>query len=319
MRDTGRTRLALSLALIVALALIAVDYENGSSGVVRGVRGTAGSVFGGIERSVSIVTSPIGRFVGGGLSGSDASVQTAALRRRLAVLRAELSEARLSKADSQQLKRLLALAGAGSYRVVAASVIAFGQGYQQTIALNVGSSDGVRAQQTVLNGDGLVGKVISVSKGTCTVLLATDASSVVGIRLAPGGEVGWVTGQGSSRTGPGLLKLSVLDPAAVLRPGEQLVTAASVKDRPFVPGVPVGVISAVRNKAGALTAQAFVRPYVSFGTLDVVAVVIAPPKRNPRFSVLPPKPAPKPPPAPSVSPPAPASPTPSGAPPRQGH
>ncbi len=286
MRDTGRTRLLLSLALIVALALIAIDYENGSSPVVRGVRSTAGSLFGGVERAVSVVTSPIGRFFGGGFAGSDAGGQSAALQRKLATLRAELSEARLSKGDSAQLEHLLQLAGSGGYRVVAASVIAFGQGYQQTITLNAGSADGVRAQQTVLNGDGLVGQVISVSRTTCTVLLATDASSVVGIRLAPSGEVGWVTGEGSSRTGSGLLKLSVLDSSAVLKPGEQLVTTASVKDRPFVPGVPVGVIASVRNRAGALTAQAFVRPYASFSSLDVVAVVISPPKHSPRFSVL---------------------------------
>ncbi len=159
----------------------------------------------------------------------------------------------------------------------------------------------MRPQQTVVNGDGLIGQVISVTPATSTVLLATDASSVVGIRLAPSGEVGWVTGEGSSRTGPGLLKLAILDPSAHLRAGEQLVTAASVHDRPFVPGVPVGVIASVRNKAGALTAKAFVRPFADFATLDVVAVIVSPPRTNPRFSVLPPKPPPSPSPSPSPS------------------
>ena len=111
-----------------------------------------------------------------------------------------------------------------------------------------------------------------------------------------------MTGEGSPRTGSGLLKLSILDPSAHLRAGEQLVTAASVRDRPFVPGVPVGVIASVRNKAGALTAKAFVRPFADFSTLDVVAVVVSPPRTNPRFAVLPPKPTPAPSPSPSPSP-----------------
>jgi rod shape-determining protein MreC len=102
-------------------------------------------------------------------------------------------------------------------------VIAYARA-QQTVTLDAGSADGVRPQQTVLDGDGLVGQVVSVTGRTCTVLLATDPSSVVGIRLAPGGQVGWVTGQGRGAAGAGLLKLQVLD-AAALRSGEQLVTA----------------------------------------------------------------------------------------------
>jgi rod shape-determining protein MreC len=158
------------------------------------------------------------------------------------------------------------------------------------VTLDAGSLDGVRPEQTVLDGSGLVGQVITVSPRTCTVLLATDSSSVVGVRLAPSGQIGWVTGQGPGSTGSGLLKLQVLDPAAVLTPGEQLVTAASVHDKPFVPGVPLGFIVSLRNSAGALTAQALVRTYADFTALDVVGIVITPPRHDPRFSVLPPRP-----------------------------
>jgi rod shape-determining protein MreC len=286
----------LSIALIAALALIAVDYQHGSSPVMRTVKHTAGSVFGVAESAVSFVTGPITRFVGGGLAGSSGG-QVGVLKRELAKMRAELSAAELNKSDYAQLHHLLALAGTAGYRVVAASVIAYGQGYQQTVTLDAGSSDGVQPQETVLDGDGLVGRVTAVTADTCTVLLATDPSSVVGVRMAPQGQVGWVTGEGSSRTGPGELKLQVLDPGAVLKPGAQLVTAASVHDRPFVPGVPVGTVISVKNKAGALTAQALVRPYASFASLNIVGIVIAPPRHNPRFSVLPPKP-PKPAPPP---------------------
>ncbi len=301
MRDTRRTRVLLSLALIAALALIAVNYQNGSSPLIRTMRHAASSVFGTVERAVGTVTSPIGRFVGGGIAGSGVG-EVASLQRKLARLRAELSAARLSKADYRQLSRLLRLAGAGGYRVVTASVIAFGQGYSETVTLNAGSLDGVRPQETVLDGDGLVGQVISVGATTCTVMLASDAASVVGIRLAPSGQIGWVTGGGSDRGVGGLLKLQVLNPGAVLTPGEQIVTAASVSDRPFVPGVPVGVIVSVRNQAGALTAQALVRPYANLTALDVVGIVIAPPRRDPHFSVLPPKPAPAATPTPTATP-----------------
>jgi rod shape-determining protein MreC len=287
-RDTRRTRLVLGLLLVAAIALISLDYASGSSWPpLRGLRQITGTVFGGAERAGSALARPMIRFFGGGSpSGADGG-QLAALQRQVVRLRAELSRERLSKAEDRQLRQLLQLSGQGGYRIVAATVIAMGQGYQQTVTLDAGSRDGVQPRQTVLDGHGLVGEVTAVSAQTCTVLLATDATSVVGVRLAPSGQIGWVTGPGKTRTGSGPLKLRVLDSAAVLKPGEQLVTAASVKDRPYVPGVPVGVISAVRNRAGALTGLAIVRPYVDFTALGVVGIVVAPPRRDPRFSVLP--------------------------------
>jgi rod shape-determining protein MreC len=284
-RDTPRSRLLLGAALIAALSLIAVDYAKGSSPIVGSTRSAAGSALGAAERAISAVTRPVRRFLGAGLSGTGNGGQVATLERQLASLRAQLTAAEVASQRSHELSALLRLANAGTYRVLPAAVIAFGQGYQQTVTLDVGSAQGVRPQQTVLDGDGLVGQVISVSGRTCTVLLASAPNSVVGVRLAPGGEVGWVTGQGGGR--PGLLTLQVLDPAAKLTIGEPLVTSASVADRPFVPGVPVGVIAGLRNRAASLTTVALVRPYARLTALDVVAVVVGPPRHNPGFSALP--------------------------------
>lgn len=291
MRDTRRSRMLLAIALVAALVLVAIDYQDGSSSVITSLRNVAGSVFGGAERAVAAVTGPVGRFFGVGVTGSG---DQAATRRELIRLRAELSAARLDRAQYHQLGRLLQLSGRGGYRVLAASAVAFGQGYQQTVTLDAGRADGVRPQQTVLDGDGLVGQVVRVSAHTCTVLLATDASSVTGVRLAPGGQIGWVTGEGRrGRGGAVLLKLQVLD-AAAIKIGGQLVTAASVRDKPFVPGVPVGTIVSVRNRAGALTGQALVRPFAQFAGIDVVGIVVSAPRHDPRYSVLPPKPPPSP-------------------------
>jgi hypothetical protein len=63
MRDTPRTRLMLAAALIVALAAIAIDYQGGSSAIVRTVKGVCGAMLGVSARAVSPVTKPVGRFV----------------------------------------------------------------------------------------------------------------------------------------------------------------------------------------------------------------------------------------------------------------
>jgi rod shape-determining protein MreC len=286
-RDTRRTRRVLIVLLVAALAIVAFGYSDGASPVLRGIRHATGSVFGGVEHVASSVT---GFF----RSSSAGSGQVKQLQEQVMQLRTELSQARLSKSEYAQLHKLLQLAGQGQYRVVAATVIAVGQGYQQTVTLDVGSADGVRTDETVLNGNGLVGQVTAVTATTCTVLLATDSSSVVGIALAPSGDIGSVTGSGDTGNSGDLLHLQVFDSAAALTKGEALVTSASVHDQPFVPGVPVGTIEQVINKAGSLTPMALVKPYVDFAALGVVGVVIAPPARNPHFSVLPPIPHPLP-------------------------
>ena len=78
----------------------------------------------------------------------------------------------------------------------------------------------------------------------------------------------------------------------MLKPGEAMVTSASVHDQPFVPGVPVGTIYKIINTAGSLTPMALVRPYADLSALGVVGIVVVPPRGSPRFSVLPPIPHP---------------------------
>ena len=286
MRDTRRTRVVLIVLLTVALGLIALNYTNGSNSLVRDARAAGSSVFGGAEHGVKSVSDVV--------HSSGGSADVASLQQQILQLRADLSEARLSKADYTELRKMLLVAGAGRYKVLAASVIAVGLGYQQTVTLDVGSADGIRPQETVLNGEGLVGYITSVSATTSTVLLATDGSSVVGVAAAPSGQLGWVTGPGKVAGSGGLMHLQMLNSAATLKVGDGLVTAASVNDKPYVPGVPVGVVTKLIVTNGALTEAALIRPYVDFGALGVVGVVIAPPGHNPRFAALPPLPRPGP-------------------------
>lgn len=289
MRDSRRTRLVLCVLLIAAIALITLDFKDGGTSPARGV---GAGIFGPIEQVAHDVTNPV-TSVFDSITGGPSSQSTIAnLQRENAQLRAQLSATQLSHADEAQLSQLLQLAGKGSYRIMPASVIAAGGDFSDTVTLDVGSNDGIRTDQTVLNGSGLVGTVTQVSSDTCTVLLANDASSIVGVRLAGSNEIGEVNGTGKSLSGPAMLRLSLFDANTVLRPGEQLVTFGSVGDQPYVPGVPVGTVASVQNNAGSLTQTALVRPFADFTALGVVGIVVSGPRQDPRDSVLP-HPAPK--------------------------
>jgi rod shape-determining protein MreC len=142
---------------------------------------------------------------------------------------------------------------------------------------------------TVLNGEGLVGRVTTVGPNTATVLLASDPDFTVGTRMEKTDELGFATGQGDQP-----LSVQFLNGKAKVKEGDRLVTFGSSKDRPFVPGVPVGEVVRVDPSGGDLTRTVYVRPYVGFTKLDIVGVVVQPPRKDPRDTVLPAKPKPKP-------------------------
>ena len=287
MHDSRRTRLVLGVLLIIAIALITLDFRDGGASPARNA---GAGIFGPIERVTHDVTNPVASLFDSVTGGPSAQSTIASLQQENAELRAELSSDQLSKAARQQLAQLLQL-DAGAYRIKAATVIAAGGDYSDTVTLDVGRSDGITPNETVLNGSGFVGTVTQVSEDTSTVLLADDASSLLGVQLAGSGEVGSAAGTGKSMSGSAMLRLTLFDANTVLQPGQVVDTYASVGDQPEVPGVPVGTIVSVQRSAGSLTQTALVRPFVSFTTLGVVGVVVQVPKHNPRVSILP-RPAP---------------------------
>jgi rod shape-determining protein MreC len=273
--------------LIAAIALITLDFRDGGASPVRNV---GADIFGPVERVTHDVTDPVSSLFDSITGGPAAHNTIANLQQENAALRAQLSSAQLSKTARQQLEQLLQL-DAGGYRIMAGNVIAAGGDYSDTVTLDVGRSDGIKPNETVLNGSGFVGTVTQVSEDTSTVLLADDASSVIGIQMQGSGEIGAVTGTGKSMSGSTMLRLTLFDASTVLQPGQQVDTYASVGDQPEVPGVPVGTIVSVQSSPGALTQTALVRPFVNFTALGVVGIVVQVPRHNPRTSILP-RPAP---------------------------
>jgi rod shape-determining protein MreC len=259
-----RTRAVLVTLLVAAIALITIDFRDGGGSAAHGM---GSRLFAPVELVAGDVT---GVFRGAAGNGG----QVASLQRQNDQLRAQLAQAQAGDADAAQLASLLHLAK-GKYAVVTGTVIAAGGDYADTVTLNVGSADGIAANETVLNGDGLVGTVAAVTASTATVQLATDAGATVGVRMTGSGQIGALTGTAASMTGSRQLRLTMFSSGAVLRPGQTLVTFGSVGGRPYVPGVPVGTVSAVTTPPGSLSPTALVTPFADFTGLGVVGVVVS--------------------------------------------
>ncbi|CAG6393187.1 rod shape-determining protein MreC [Streptomyces cocklensis] len=313
MRDTKESRLLLVLLVVVAFALITMDIRGGENSPLDRPRQAAQSVFGPVENAVSGVVDPVGNAVDAVRDSGGRSSTISRLERENAALKQQLGSKDITRNRAQELDKLLKTAGAGQYAIKGAQVIAIGaaQGFSWTVTIDAGSHDGITRDMTVINGDGLVGRVTTVGPSTATVLLANDPDFTVGTRLENSMELGFATGQGDRP-----MRVQLLNGKAAAHKGDRLVTFGSEAGKPFVPGVPVGKIVGVDPSGGNLTKTLLVQPFVGFTRLDVVGVVVVGPRTDPRDSVLPPKPTPSPKPKPKApaSPTAPASPgsTPTG-------
>jgi rod shape-determining protein MreC len=296
-RDTRESRLLLVLLIAIAFALITVDIRGGEDSPVDGARQAAAKVFGPVENGVSGAVDPIGNAIGAVRDSGSRHDRIAQLERENAALKAKLGSGDRNRSKIHQLDTMLKTAGAGQYGIKGAQVIAIGsaQGFSWTVTIDAGADDGVKRDMTVLNGDGLVGRVTTVGPGTSTVLLANDPDFTVGTRMEKTDELGFTSGQGDRP-----LRVQLLNGKAKVKKGDRLVTFGSQADKPFVPGVPVGKVVRVDPSGGDLTRTVYVQPYVGFTRLDIVGVVVQPPRTDPRDEVLPAKPA-KPRPAPTVT------------------
>ncbi|MFH9225028.1 rod shape-determining protein MreC [Streptomyces lydicus] len=297
MRDTRESRLLLVLLVAIAFALITVDIRGGEQSPLDGVRQAAASAFGPVERGVARVVDPVGNAVGAVRDSGRRHSRIAELEHQNEALKAKLGSSDRNRSRAAELDKILKTAGTGQYAIKGAQVIAIGsaQGFSWTITIDAGSRDGIARDMTVLNGDGLVGRVTTVGAETSTVLLAADPDFTVGTRMEKTNEIGFANGQGVRS-----LRVQLLNGRAAVKKGDRLVTFGSSRDKPFVPGVPVGRVVKVEPSNGDLTRTLQVRPFVSFSQLDIVGVVVQPPRQDPRDTVLPPAPA-KPKPTPTVT------------------
>jgi rod shape-determining protein MreC len=279
------------LLVAIAFALITVDIRGGESSPLDGARSAAAAVFGPVENGVASAVNPVGNAIAAVRDSGGRSSQISELERENAQLKQQLGSKDATRARANELDKLLKTAASGQYRVKGAQVIAIGaaQGFSWTVTIDAGSGDGIQRDMTVINGDGLVGRVTTVGPSTSTVLLACDPDFTVGTRLEKTSELGFATGQGNRA-----MRVQLLNGKADVKNGDRLVTFGSQADKPFVPGVPVGKVIKVTPSSGDLTKTIEVQPFVGYTQLDIVGVIVQAPRKDPRDSVLPAKPTPAP-------------------------
>ncbi|CAB4333307.1 MAG: rod shape-determining protein MreC [Actinobacteria bacterium] len=283
---SDRSRLLLVLLLVSSLFLITLDLRGVN--LAGGLRSATQTVLSPVENLFAKVFSPVGNFFGDAKNLGKSRKKIEELTTEVDKLTAQAAINEDIAGQLNQLKGVLDLAGRGGYKVVAAKVINRGSNstFKQTITIDAGSSSGIEKNMTVISEAGLVGVVKSVTSNTAIVLLMSDPTFKIGVRIAGTQSVGVVSGQGGDS-----YLLQLLDTTGEIKKGDVLIARGSDNNRPFVPGVPVGVVNTVQSNASSITQNADVDGITNLDKIGVVAVVITAPAEAARESLYP-KPAP---------------------------
>lgn len=272
-----RSRAGLGLLVLACVTIITLDARHEiRASPVDPLRAAVATVLGPVEDGAAAALRPL-------TSLPDHFGDVGVLRdenQQLQTTNAELtSRLRVAAANDSRdgaLARIARLADTSGYGIVAAQVVGMGpaQSFSRTVAIDVGTNDGVVPDLTVINADGLVGRVVSATSSTSTVLLIIDGKSTTGGRLGDSMELGFLDGDGSL-SGDGSLEFSLVDHTVSPREGDTVVSWGSRNGAPYIAGVPIGEVTSVHSSPAELTETATIDPYVDFSSLDVVAVVTA--------------------------------------------
>jgi rod shape-determining protein MreC len=126
--------------------------------------------------------------------------------------------------------------------------------YRHRILLNLGHGDGITKGRTVMDAHGVLGQILEVRDRNATVILITDPSHAIPVRVLRTGLRTIAYGSGS------LDKLSLphIPFSAGVREGDQLMTSGMGGH--FPAGLPVGIINKIEPDSSAAFVLASARP-----------------------------------------------------------
>lgn len=200
-----------------------------------------------------------------------------ALRREIDALRMENARYREMEAASIRLHDLLRFKEMVAWPVAEAQIIGRDpSGWFESVIIDKGKLSGLKTNMPVVDGKGVVGRLVSVSSKFSKVLLIIDQNSAVDCIVQRSREKGVVKGLTA-----GLCKLEYVVKAGDVVVGDLVVSSGM--DRVFPKGLPVGQVMEVEDRPWEFFRSVKVKPMVDFSKLEDVLVII---KEDPLFDEI---------------------------------
>ncbi len=278
------TRLLVVVFVSLSLAVITLDYRQGSDGPLERAGRSVKSAMAPMQTAVTDVTRPIGDFFSGLAHLPSLENENQELKTKLAEATAEISAARDNEQRLAELQALLGLKGTLDPNAVAAVVIANGiSNFEWTITIDRGSSDGIQIDMPVVTGSAtagsttadarLVGRVVDVTSHSADVQLIIDRDWKGAGVLGDTRATGIVIGQGDQD-----LRMDGISPNAEidLTQHPQVFTLSykvNGQQGLYPPGILIGDVSRVFQGTNELQTSVSISPAVDFSALEYVLVL----------------------------------------------
>lgn len=280
-----RRRLVVGSLVLASLVLISLSFRSDESGPLGGVQSTGATVLRPFAVGFERVAQPFRDGYAWADSLLTARSDAEELRAEVRQLRQRTIQSEFARQENVYLRRLLDYRDSprfpADFDSIAAEVIGRpGAAFTQAIVIAAGTDSGLRLNDPVITGDGLAGLVTRVASNTARVQLLTDeqaAASAIDLRTGATGIVRHARGTRET------LVLDRVRKEEVVRPGHEIVTAgwrSGALRSLFPKGIPIGRVTSVGQADTDLFQQVQVDPYVDFGALDAVLVLV--PKERPR-------------------------------------
>ena len=256
-------------AVVLAHIILISAQVNSRSGVPVLETVTFG-VFAEIQRGAAAVFNGARRTWNGYLDLRGVRAENDVLKHQLDSLQVQLQQQRILAERSQQLQRLLQLRDQAGLSTTAADVIGVGASPDfQTITINKGTNDGIKADMAVISPAGVVGRIVTPSRRAAKVQLLIDRNAAAGALVERTRVQGVVLGTGES-----ILRMEYVAELGDVKSGDTIVTSGV--DGIYPKGFVIGRVEKVERGGGAYKIIT-VRPMVDLRSLETVLVVLVPP------------------------------------------
>lgn len=280
-----RRRAVLAVLVGLSIVLLTGYFGEGNGGFFHSIQSGAQTVLSPIEEGASRAFKPVRDLVGWTGDVFDAKDENKHLKKDLASARTQLAHAQVLERENAQLRDQLKLTDDQGFtsatRVTGRVIVKNPIVWYSTVTLDVGRGDGVRVDQPVVSGDGLVGKVTATTSGTATVTLITDGSSNVPAQIGSDGALGVVT---PAVGDPNDMQLQYIQKNHPVTKGAMIVTSgsASGKLQSIYPrGIPIGRITRVSPGELEQFRTVHLRPFADLRRMDYLTVLTGKPQKAP--------------------------------------
>jgi rod shape-determining protein MreC len=265
----------LALLVVGSFVLLTLTYGQRTNGFQRGVS----AIFSPLQAVADRALKPARDLVDWFDQTFEARGENERLKSELERERELAVAGQVALQENAQLRKLVELdrgpaLASSAYEAVTGSVIARSPTvWNSTVTIDIGSSDGVRVEDPVLSGEGLVGRIASVEGGSSQVMLLADHDSAISAKVVPEGVQGVVKPEVGN---PEDLILDFIDSTKRVGAGDTVVTAgwrAQGLASHFPPGLPVGEVTRAPLVEQVADQKVHLRPYADLRDLDLVQVL----------------------------------------------